>query len=166
MLGLWLVALRGLEGAEGRFRSIEARGLKGMYSNGTSLVQELRTKIDTFVWEHVPKGVDASKGLQIWNDTLNILGQSYDSVKIDTSNTSAKDQLSSSFATAETVAIQTLFDSLSISVPKDEDAKTAKSKSFDKEALLTKYEERFKLVFDYVYISVCETFLSPKRKDY
>jgi hypothetical protein len=102
----------------------------------------------------VPKGVDASKGLEYWNQSLVLLSDLYNFVKQDNSNITACDALDSTFKKAETIAIQTLFDSLGISIPKEEDAENTKSKIFSKDELLEKYEDRFKLVFDYVYISV------------
>jgi hypothetical protein len=85
---------------------------------------------------------------------LVLLGNSYNFVKQDNSNMTARDALDSAFKKAETIAIQTLFDSLGISIPKEEDAENTKSKTFSKDELSGKYEDRFKLVFDYVYISV------------
>jgi hypothetical protein len=57
---------------------------------------------------------------------------------------------------AESMAMQTMFDSLAISVPKDGSKKDAgvKGVNFDKYNLLSWYENRFELVFDYVFLSV------------
>jgi len=154
MLVLWLVALQGLEGAEYRFHGIQDKALGTLYKNGTELVGDLRYQIDSFVWKRVPKGVDASQGLDYWNNTLVSLGKQYNTYQSDSGNVSAKDAVLTTMKKLETIAIQSLFDSLAISVPKEEDAESTKGKAFDKDALLMKYEERFKLVFDYVYIAV------------
>jgi hypothetical protein len=154
MLILWLVALQGLEGAEARLTAIQGKTQQRLYATGADLVGDFRGQLDAFIWKRVPKGVDASKGLEYWNQSLILLGDSYNFLKQDNSNMMARDALDGAFKKAETIAIQTLFDSLGISIPKEEDAENTKSKTFSKDELLEKYEDRFKLVFDYVYISV------------
>ena len=64
--------------------------------------------------------------------------------------------ITTSLNNAESMAIQTMFDSLSISVPKTAKTTTENvlNKVFDKASLLKKYETRFELVFDYVFLSV------------
>jgi len=154
MLILWLVALQGLGGAEVRFESMKSKADGGLYANGADLVADFRYQIDSYVWKRVPKGLDVSKGVEYWNGTLATVAQVYDSTKSDNSNKTAADLLTKTFKKAETIAIQTLFDSLAVSIPKEEDAEKTSSDKFNKDELLDKYEERFKLVFDYVYISV------------
>jgi hypothetical protein len=94
--------------------------------------------------------------LETWNSSLAILAQSFDSVRPDGNNQTARDLMGKSLGTAESMPIQTMFDSLAISVPKDGSKKDAgvKGRSFDKYDLLQRYEHRFELVFDYVFLSV------------
>jgi hypothetical protein len=148
----WVVAVQGLEITDFLFRRIETMRLDNAFRNGTEYVQELRKVIDEQVWTRIPKGVDASKRLGIWNQSLATLAPSFDFLKLDSGNTTAANQMKDSFYAAETVSIQTIFDSLSISIPKDD--KASKNLKFDKMDLLHKYEKRFVLVFDYVYIAV------------
>jgi hypothetical protein len=151
---MWLVALMRMDKVDARFRSVQA--MKGTFTNGTAYASELRRQIDTYLWNAIPKGVDASKALDTWNSSLAILAQSFDSVQLDGNNQTARDLMGKSLGTAESMAIQTMFDSLAISVPKDGSKKDAgvKGTGFDKYDLLQRYENRFELVFDYVFLSV------------
>jgi hypothetical protein len=158
LLIMWVVAMMGLERIDTRFRAVEARSLSGFFSNGTHFVTELRSQIYAYLWNTIPKGVDASSAREAWNSSLAILATSYDSVQRDAANQTAQDLLSSSLNTAETAAIQTLFDSLGVSVPKDAPS-AVKKKVFDKLGLLRKYEIRFELVFNYVFFSVSSCLL-------
>jgi hypothetical protein len=148
----WVVAVQGLEVTDSLFRRIDEMRLEKAFSNGTDYVQELRQLIDEQVWTRIPKGVDASKRLEIWNKSLAKLAPAFDVFNLNASDTSALNEMKNALSTAETVSIQTIFDSLSISIPKDD--KASKNLKFDKMDLLHKYEKRFVLVFDYVYISV------------
>ena len=66
-------------------------------------------------------------------------------------NDTAAVELTSSFFGAETAAVQALFNSLSISTA---DSVKLSTKSLIKADVMARYEERFALVFDYVFISV------------
>jgi hypothetical protein len=128
MLILWLVALQGLAGAEARLTAIQGKARERLYATGADLVGDFRGQLDAFIWKRVPKGVDASKGLEYWNQSLILLGDSYNFIKQDNRNMTARDALDSAFKKAKTIAIQTLFDSLGISIPKGEDARTPRAK--------------------------------------
>jgi len=153
---MWVVALIRMDRVDEKFREIEGLSLTGAYANGTFFADALRRKIDVYLWNTIPKGVDASKALETWNSTLIVLAQSFDNHLTDERNLTAVDMITKSLNTAESMAIQTLFDSLSISVPKTapKTVEEPKRKFFDKAALLQKYETRFELVFDYVFLSV------------
>ncbi|KAI4624491.1 hypothetical protein J4E83_004166 [Alternaria metachromatica] len=152
---MWVVALIRMDRVDEKFREIEGLSLTGAYANGTLFADALRRKIDVYLWNTIPKGVDASKALETWNSTLTVLAQSFDNHLTDEQNLTAVDMITKSLNTAESMAIQTLFDSLSISVPKTapKTVEEPKRKFFDKAALLQKYETRFELVFDYVFLS-------------
>ena len=151
-----VVALIRMDNVDGKFREIEALSVNGAYANGTLFADALRQKIDTYLWNTIPKGVDASKALETWNSSLIILAQSFDNLQKDKANLTAVDMITTSLNNAESMAIQTMFDSLSISVPKTAKTTTENvlNKVFDKASLLKKYETRFELVFDYVFLSV------------
>ena len=85
-----------------------------------------------------------------------MLAQSFDNLQKDKANLTAVDMISTSLNNAESMAIQTMFDSLSISIPKTAKSTPGKAenKSFDKVALLQEYKIRFELVFDYVFLAV------------
>jgi hypothetical protein len=153
---MWVVALIRMDNVDGKFREIEALSVNGAYANGTLFAYALRQKIDTYLWSTIPKGVDASKALETWNSSLNVLAQSFDNLQKNKANLTAVDMITTSLNNAESMAIQTMFDSLSISVPKTAKTTTEKvlNKVFDKASLLKKYETRFELVFDYVFLSV------------
>jgi hypothetical protein len=163
LLIIWVVALRGLDETDTRFRSVQALKQAGSFTNGTQLSDNLRASIDTYLWRWVPKGVDVSKELDVWNKSLDTLTMSYDAVLLDPMNMTAATFMNSSFYTAETVSIQAMFSSLGISIPKDKSVmKTGNiTMAFDKKDLMQKYEDRFTLVFDYVFISVRVAF-SPQ----
>jgi hypothetical protein len=78
----------------------------------------------------------------------------YDVVKLDPSNSTAQIELVSSFYRAETAAVQALFNSLNISVPETESVTKLSTNTFAKADLEAKYEDRFALVFNYVFTSV------------
>ena len=151
-----VVALIRMDNVDGKFREIEALSVNGAYANGTLFADALRQKIDTYLWNTIPKGVDASKALETWNSSLIVLAQSFDNLQKDKANLTAVDMITTSLNNAESMAIQTMFDSLSISVPKTAKTTTENvlNKVFDKASLLKKYEMRFELVFDYVFLSV------------
>ncbi|CAN9221974.1 unnamed protein product [Alternaria sp. RS040] len=152
---MWVVALIRMDNIDGKFREIEALSVNGAYANGTLFANALRQKIDTYLWNTIPKGVDASKALESWNSSLIVLVQSFDNLQKDKANLTAVDMITTSLNNAESMAIQTMFDSLSISVSKTAKTTTEKvlNKVFDKAGLLKKYETRFELVFDYVFLS-------------
>jgi hypothetical protein len=156
---MWVVALMKMDRLDGMFREIEGFSVNGAYGNGTIFAHALRKKIDIYLWNTIPKGVDASKALDTWNSSLVTLAQSFDNVLKDKTNLTAVNMITTSLNNAESMAIQTMFDSLAISVPKT--AKTTadkvENKAFDKASLLEKYEARFELVFDYVFLSVSLT---------
>jgi len=118
------------------------------YANGTDLVNDLRTQVDTAVWLRVPKGLDVSAGLKEWNDTLATLVSSYEFTKVSQANTTAQNALKDALKKAETISVQTLFSNLSEFIPDEKEAETTDSSVFDKDKLLEKYGERFTLVFD------------------
>ena len=153
---MWVVALIRMDNIDGKFREIEALSVNGAYANGNLFANALRKKIDTYLWNTIPKGVDASKALEIWNSSLIVLAQSFDNLQKDKANLTAVDMITTSLNNAESMAIQTMFDSLSISVSKTAKTTTEKvlNKVFNKAGLLKKYETRFELVFDYVFLSV------------
>ena len=155
---MWVVALLRMSRLDTRFRTIESASVSYAYTNGTQFADELRKNIDTYMWNTVPKGVDASKALGVWNASLVSLAQGYDGLLLDKGNTSAVGMVKESLSTAEGVAIQTMFDSLGVSVPKDDEAGGYGGEkavaALDKIGLLQKYEKRFELVFDYVFLSV------------
>ncbi|PZD23454.1 hypothetical protein A1F96_10235 [Pyrenophora tritici-repentis] len=154
---MWVVALLRLDRLDTRFRTIEAASVAFSYPNGTDFANTLRKNIDTYLWNTVPKGVDASKALGVWNASLTTLAQGYDGMLHDRKNMSAVAVMKQSLNIAESMAIQTMFDSLGVSVPKDEagyaDVVPDKAKALDKMDLLKKYEKRFELAFDYVFLS-------------
>jgi hypothetical protein len=119
------------------------------YANGMAYANGLRHQIDTYFWNTILKGIDASEAVETWNNSLVILAQSFDSVRLDGNNQTAHDPLNKGFSTAESMAIQTMFDSLDISVQKDGSKKGAgvKGVDFDKYDLLSRYENRLELVF-------------------
>lgn len=160
---MWVVALIRMDNVDGKFREIEALSVNGAYANGTLFANALRQKIDTYLWNTIPKGVDASKALATWNSSLIVLAQSFDTLQKDKANLTAVDMITTSLNNAESMAIQTMFDSLSISVPKTAKTTTEKveNKVFDKAGLLKKYETRFELVFDYVFLSVSYLYRFP-----
>ena len=155
---MWVVALLRMSRLDTRFRTLESASAALAYTNGTQLADELRANMDAFMWNTVPKGVDASKALGIWNASLVSLAQGYDGLLRDKGNMSGVDLVQASLNAAEGVAIQTMFDSLGVSVPKDGEAGGYSAEkavaAFDKPGLLEKYEKRFELVFDYVFLSV------------
>jgi hypothetical protein len=155
-LVMWVVALIRMDRVDGKFREVEALSVTGAYANGTIFANALRQKIDTYLWNTIPKGIDASKALETWNSSLIVLAQSFDNLQKDKANLTAVDMITTSLNNAESMAIQTMFDSLSISVPKTVKNTTEKveKKVFNKTALLKRYETRFELVFDYVFLSV------------
>jgi len=118
------------------------------YANGTDLVNDLRTQVDTAVWLRVPKGLDVSAGLKEWNDTLATLVSSYEFTKVSQANTTAQNALKDALKKAETISVQTLFSNLSEFIPDEKEAETTDSSVFNKDKLLEKYGERFTLVFD------------------
>jgi hypothetical protein len=97
MLILWLVALQGLAGAEARLTAIQGKAHERLYATGADLVGDFRGQLDAFIWKRVPKGVDASKGLEYWNQSLILLGDSYNFIKQDNRNMTARDALDSAF---------------------------------------------------------------------
>jgi hypothetical protein len=153
MLMLWLVALQSLKVANGRFHDVLSRVTAHKYANSTNLVGELITQIDAAVWLRVPKGINISSSVKEWNTTPVTIVISYDLSKLDQANTTAKAALDGAFEKAETLAVQTLFSSLGVSIPEEKDAEALGGAQIDKDMLLDQYKERFTLVFDYVYIS-------------
>jgi hypothetical protein len=77
---MWVVALIRMDNVDGKFREIEALSVNGAYANGTLFANALRQKIDTYLWNTIPKGVDASKALETWNSSLIVLVQSFDNL--------------------------------------------------------------------------------------
>lgn len=153
MLMLWLVALQGLKIGDERFHDVQSKTYAHAYGNSTDVLLDLNNKMDTAIWGRVPKGLDVSEGRKNFSETLMTLGSSYDFLNLNQTNHTAASHLEEAFKRAETIAIQTLFTSLSVSIPTEEDAENTGSAQFDKDKLLDKYEERFTLVFNYVYIS-------------
>jgi hypothetical protein len=159
---MWVVALIRMDRTDEKFREIEALSVTGAYTNGTLFADALRRKIDTYLWNTIPKGVDASKALETWNSSLIVLAQNFDNLQKDKANLTAVKMITTSLNNAESMAIQGMFDSLAISVPKAAKSTPEKvpNKAFDKTALLQKYETRFELVFDYVFLSVSHVAVS------
>jgi hypothetical protein len=154
---MWLVALMRMKKTDARFRSVE--NLNTTFTNGTAYASALRHQIDTYLWNTIPKGIETSKALERWNSSLVLLAQGFDSLQLNKANQTAKDLVSTSINTADNMAIQTMFDSLAITVAKDgkkPDEVTPRplNSVFDKAELLQRYENRFELVFDYVFLSV------------
>ncbi|KAF1838451.1 hypothetical protein BDW02DRAFT_636499 [Decorospora gaudefroyi] len=154
LLIMWVVALMRMDRVDLRFRNVEALSLMdSAFANGTAFANELRRQIDTYLWNTIQKGADASQALETWNASLIVLAEGFDAVQKDARNQTAREMIQESLNTAETMAIQTMFDSLSISIPKSSTKQRVKTVMFDKVGLLMKYEKRFELVFDYVFLS-------------
>lgn len=61
LLIIWLVALRGLEETDNRFRAIKVTKAQGLFASGSEYVVALRRTIDLYIWHFIPKGTDVSK---------------------------------------------------------------------------------------------------------
>jgi hypothetical protein len=135
---MWVVVLMRMDSVDARFRAVEAQS--STFTNGTLYDSALRQTIDTYPWNIIPKGVDTSKALDTQNSSLITLVQGFDSLQLDQANQTAKDLIAKSINTAESMAIQTMFDSLVISAPKVEKKRgvmaKASSSGFDKPELL------------------------------
>ena len=129
------------------------------YTSGEEFAMTMNHTVYSQVYNYVPKGVDASKEIKSMETTIYSLWEAYDYFLEDHNNKTAAQQIIDGYSEAFSLATKTLFDSLSVSIPKDPDAKV--EKKLDPDALVEKYVNVFVLVFSYVFVAVSLLLRSP-----
>jgi hypothetical protein len=108
------------------------------------------------VFDWVPKGVDATKEKESVNEALYAIVEGLYNSNNGTNQT-AVNQIDNATNELFSATFKTLFDSLSVSVPKTKKKAGDTAKSADFEALVDSYYNIFHLVVYYVFISVSST---------
>jgi hypothetical protein len=127
------------------------------YDSPEEFAQALNYTAYSNVFDWVPKGVDATKEKETVDQALYaIIEGAYNSN--NGTNQTAAIQIENATNELFSATFKTLFDSLSVSVPKTKKkaGDTAKTANFD--ALVNSYYNIFHLVVYYVFISVSSTF--------
>jgi low temperature requirement protein LtrA len=145
---IWLQAIDSSNAFALDIMDVQTQLLGLQYADGVAMATDWNATMG-YVYDYVPKGVDASKELKTNEQTLLIMVDAYDSYLADQTNLTALEILDAAQSESMTAAFKTLFDSLSISVPKKKKAGKA-----DLLSLLQDYIEVFELVYTYVFVAV------------
>jgi low temperature requirement protein LtrA len=150
---IWLQAIRSLDEFGLMMADVAIKGGNLEYADGTTFASEWNYTM-AYVYDFVPKGTDASKAFKTNEEAFDIIVDAYDSIIVDPTNTTAGEYLSIALTESMGAAVKTLFDSLSISVPKKKKTKEEQTQMIDVEKLLGEYVDVFELVFTYVFVAV------------
>ncbi|KAF2274201.1 uncharacterized protein EI97DRAFT_422655 [Westerdykella ornata] len=127
------------------------------YASGIDMAAAYNATMWASVYDYVPKGVDASKAIKGNDEAMYILIDAYDSLLADPTNETAVNLVTYGTDEAFALASKTIFDSLSVSIPKNKEKKDDKKgdevKRTDPIALLLSYIHVFELVFTYVFVA-------------
>ena len=133
----------------------------GNAMNGSDFASHMESIAKGWVFDYVPKGVDASAQRYAAYEALNQITEGFDWISENADNATAIQQLTDGVNELVSAATTTLFDSFGVSVPKKKvkydavDAGEKQEKDFMK--VLYEYLGVFQLVFSYVFVAVSNT---------
>ena len=149
LLIIWTQAVQGLNDLATSFDD----ALAVDYPNGSVFAMTMVQVADSNVYDYVPKGVDASTEREQAVNAILGLVEDYDNMLMDPSNDTAAFETWNGVNDLFTACTKTLFDSLSVSIPKKKKTGSEEEKSIDIETQINQYTDVFQLVFMYVFIS-------------
>ncbi|KAF2471156.1 uncharacterized protein BDR25DRAFT_223577 [Lindgomyces ingoldianus] len=121
----------------------------GNYTDGAEFATALNATAYNNVFYFVPKGVDATKEIETVYNSLFVIAEAYDFVMSSNwTNTTAVDELATGLNDLLSATSKTLFDSLSVTLPKKK-----YEQKLDLDGMLATYVGIFELVFQYVFIA-------------
>lgn len=127
-------------------------------TNGSDFASRLDSIAYGWVFDYVPKGVDASKQLYAAGEAVAQITEGFDWLSENTDNATALQQLTNGVNELVSAATTTLFDSFGVSVPKKKDIYDAANvdgkQVKDFMEVFYEYLSVFQLVFSYVFIAV------------
>jgi hypothetical protein len=148
LLIVWTQAVQGLNDLATSFDTALAID----YPNGTAFAETMVYVADANVFNWVPKGVDASAEIEQARTAVLGLADSYDYWLMDNTNQTAQEDAWQGVNDLFTACTKTLFDGLSVSIPKKKEKKE-EAKSVDMATQMAQYTGVFQLVFMYVFIA-------------
>ncbi|KAF2688479.1 hypothetical protein K458DRAFT_440113 [Lentithecium fluviatile CBS 122367] len=149
LLVVWTQAVQGLNDLADSFDA----ALSIEYANGTEFAMAMVDVANGNVFDYVPKGVDASVEIEQAITAVYQLEESYDYYVLDSTNETATYDIYAGINDLFTACTKTLFDGLSVSIPKKKKDDGDKSKSLDIETQMKQYVGVFELVFMYVFVA-------------
>lgn len=152
ILVIWRQAVEALEIFLGSITVVLDEVSAGNYTSGEQLANDFLDIAKSQVFDFVPKGVDDDVA---WNQATNaaaMIAEGFDYT--DGTNQTAEQQLYDGINELFSATLKTLFDSLSVTVPKKESKDGAENKIADFEAVANEYFAVFHLVLYYVFIAV------------
>jgi hypothetical protein len=150
LLIIWKQALQGLSVLYGDMIAVQSAS----YTSGAAFAKAMNNSAYDNVYDNVPKGVDASKELKTVNTALYRMADAWDFIAKDGNNKTAAAEYTEAINNLLSATTRTLFDTLSVSIPKGNKAKENTSKQLDYQGVVDKYVKVFSLIFSYVFITV------------
>jgi hypothetical protein len=130
------------------------KALAGNYTTGGEFAGDYNFTLYAGVYAFVPKGTDASKEIMKNEKAMFALEEAYDALLVNGNNETAQVELVNNIFDAFSAATKSLFDSLSVSIPKQAYSGSKDSKEpVDPDMLFASYVGVFELVFMYVFIA-------------
>jgi hypothetical protein len=152
ILIIWQQAVEAMEHLVASIEEVLVGVEAGNYTTGEELSTAMYNISLHEVFEWVPKGVDPTVE---WNQAIegaNKIAEGFNNN--DGTNQTAAQQLTDGINELFSATLKTLFDSLSVSVPKKKSKDGAEDKTADLEVVVNSYYAVFHLVLYYVFISV------------
>jgi low temperature requirement protein LtrA len=128
------------------------------YANSTILTKELNDAAYNWVFNYVPKGVDATKEIETAANALINIADAFDHLTINVDNVTAAEKYSQGLSDLLAAATKTLFDGFSVTVPKNK-AAYGTEKNLNLMKVFYDYLGVFQLVFVYVFVAVSQPFV-------
>jgi hypothetical protein len=155
ILIIWRQAVEAISVIDAMVSEVVDIAVAGNYTDGREFADELLHIAYGQVFNFVPKGVESTAEELQANEAANKIAEGWD--YSDGTNTTAQQQYLDGVNELFSATFKSLFDSLSVSIPKTKSKDGAKEKAADFEKLVNSYYAVFHLVLYYVFISVSHT---------
>ena len=156
ILIIWRQAVESIEIISAKVNAVGDLAIAGNYTDGETFADDLLTIAWDEVFNWVPKGVDSTSEQFQASEAAKKIAEGFN--YNDGTNQTAQQQYSDGVNELFSATFKTLFDSLSVSVPKGKSKDSTKDKTADFVAVVNGYYAVFHLVLYYVFISVSHTF--------
>ncbi|KAF2744566.1 hypothetical protein M011DRAFT_168779 [Sporormia fimetaria CBS 119925] len=154
LLVVWLQAVQGYNAFSDMSATVTLNVVNQSYANGTEFIADWNYTMYANAYFYVPKGVDASKAIADNEAIMYLLEETYDYYLVDPTNETASSILQYGIFETLDLATKTMFDSLSVNVPKKKKKKDMKLEEGENPGeLLLSYVKIFELVFTYVFVA-------------